>query len=96
MSRPEEQVATIARRRRTLLNTTPKDLGTFRLSRGRRTMRKLFAGMIFAALWTGVTVEQNGPIGATPTETTAGPSSSVTGTQQTIDGRGVETNTKET
>lgn len=52
--------------------------------------------MILAALWTGVAVGQNAPNGATPTETTAGPSSSVARTEQTIDGRGVETNTKET
>lgn len=59
-------------------------------------MRKLFAGMAVLALWTGGALAQNAPDIAAPAETTAGPSSSVTKTQQTIDDRGVETNAKET
>ena len=62
-------------------------------------MRKLIAGMTLLALWAGAALAQTAPDVVAPTETTrtiAGPSSSVTKTQQTIDSRGVETNAKET
>jgi hypothetical protein len=62
-------------------------------------MKKLLAGMALSALCTGVAIAQTAPDLAAPmetTRTTAGPSSSVTTTQQTIDGRGGETNAKET
>ncbi len=62
-------------------------------------MRKLCAGVTLLALWTGAALAQNAPDVAAPTETTrtiAGPSTSITKTQQTIDSRGVETNAKDT
>jgi hypothetical protein len=58
-------------------------------------MKKLLAGMALLALGAGIALAQNRPVVAVPTETTrttAGPSSSVTTTRQTIDGHGVETN----
>jgi hypothetical protein len=62
-------------------------------------MKKPFAGLALLALCTGAAFAQTAPEAAPPgepTRTTAGPSSSVTKTQQTIDGRGVETNSTET
>ncbi len=59
-------------------------------------MKRLFAGMTLLALWTGAALAQNAPDLAAPTETTAGPSSSVTTTRQTIDRNGVQTNARDT
>ncbi len=62
-------------------------------------MRTLFVEMTLLALWTGAALAQNAPDVTAPMatpRTIAGPSSSVTKTQQTIDSRGVETNTKDT
>ncbi len=62
-------------------------------------MKKLLAGLALVALWTGAAYAQNTLEAPTPgetTRTTAGPSVSVTKTQQTINGSGVETNAHET
>jgi hypothetical protein len=62
-------------------------------------MKKLFTALTLAALCTGAAFAQNAPDAATPAEptrTTVGPSTSVTKTQQSIDGRGVERNSTET
>jgi hypothetical protein len=64
-----------------------------------RTMKKLFATLTLLALCTGAAFAQNMPDAtapAEPTRTTVGPSTSVTKTQQSIDGRGVEMSSTET
>jgi hypothetical protein len=62
-------------------------------------MNKFFAVLTLVALCPGAAFAQNAPETAAPgepTRTTAGPSISVTKTQQTLDGRGVETKATET
>jgi hypothetical protein len=62
-------------------------------------MKTLLAGMALSALCTSIAIAQTAPDLAVPTETirtTAGPSSSVTTTRRTLDGRGGETDAKET
>jgi hypothetical protein len=62
-------------------------------------MKELFTALTLLALCSGAAFAQTAPDAATPAEptrTTAGPSTSVTKTQQSIDDRGVKTNSTET